>query len=64
MKFYYSGKQPDAYGVIRVHAETCKSLPDILGRIYIGMFPNGNLAMETAKNELQLAKVKVCKCCT
>lgn len=64
MKFYYTGKEPDLKGVIWIHAETCKSLPDVLGRIYLGMFPNGYLAIETAKAKLQLAKVNVCKCCS
>lgn len=63
MKFYYSGKQPDVQGIIMVYADSCKNLPDVLGRIYIGMFPNSNLAMETAQKKLQLAKVKICKCC-
>lgn len=63
MKFYYSGKNPDPQGAIRVHADDCKSLPEVLERIYIGIFANGNLAMETAQKKLQIPKVKLCKCC-
>ncbi|MCG9970873.1 hypothetical protein [Christiangramia crocea] len=63
MKFYYSGKNTNTQGVIMVHSEDCKALPDVLQRIYIGMFPNSNLAITSAKQKLQLTRVKVCTCC-
>jgi len=63
MKFYYSGKVPDAWGDIMVYADNCKSLPDVLERVYIGIFPNSFLAIENAQQKLQLSKVKICKCC-
>lgn len=63
MKFYYSGKSPNTQGVILVHADDCSSLPDVLERIYLGIFPNGNLAITSAREKLQLTKVKICKCC-
>ena len=64
MQYYYSSKNPDTRGVIRVHAEKCQDLPDVLARIYLGIFPNSGLAMSSAKEKLQLTKVKVCVCCT
>ena len=64
MQYYYSSKVPDARGVIRIHAESCKELPDVLARVYLGIYPNGNLALSSVKEKLQLTKVKVCKCCT
>ncbi|MUP44424.1 hypothetical protein E0K83_01525 [Gramella sp. BOM4] len=63
MKFYYSGKTPDARGAVQVHSEDCQSLPDILGRIYLGLFPNGNMALDTAKTKFQISKARICKCC-
>lgn len=63
MQYYYSSKRPDSHGVIRVHGENCQELPDILTRIYLGIFPNGNLAMLSAREKFQLEKVKVCRCC-
>ena len=63
MKFYYSGKNPNAKGVVMVHADDCKTLPDVLERIYIGIFANGNLAMTTAQEKLQITKIRLCKCC-
>lgn len=63
MKFYYSGKNPDVRGTIMVHADDCKSLPEVLERIYLGIYPNPNLAILSAKEKLQLTRVKVCKCC-
>lgn len=63
MQYYYSSKNPDERGFIRVHAENCKGLPDVLARIYLGIFPNSILAMGSAKEKLQLTRVKVCQCC-
>ncbi|WP_156888641.1 hypothetical protein [Christiangramia echinicola] len=63
MQYYYSSKNPDSLGVIRVHAEKCRELPDVLTRIYLGIFPNSSLAISTAKEKLQLTKVRVCNCC-
>ncbi|SDS13127.1 hypothetical protein [Gramella sp. MAR_2010_147] len=63
MKFYYSGKSPDIHGVIMIHADDCKSLPDVLNRVYLGIFPNGNLATSSAIVKLQLSKVNICSCC-
>lgn len=63
MKFYYSGKNPNPQGVIMVHADDCKELPDVLERIYIGIFANGNLAIDSAREKFQLTKVRLCRCC-
>ncbi len=46
MQYYYSGKNPDVQGVIQVHADNCKDLPEIIERIYLGIFPNANLAID------------------
>lgn len=64
MQYYYSSKNPDSLGIIRVHAENCANLPEVLGRIYLGIYPNGNLAVASAREKLQLTKVRVCNCCT
>ncbi|MUP42036.1 hypothetical protein [Christiangramia aestuarii] len=64
MQYYYSSKKPDIGGHIRVHAQNCVELPDILARIYLGIFPNSNLAVASAREKLQLTRVKVCNCCT
>lgn len=63
MKFYYSGKNPDVRGTIMVHADDCESLPEVLDRIYLGIYPNSHLAILSAKEKLRLSRVKVCKCC-
>ena len=63
MKFYYSGKNPDAQGAIMVHADDCKQLPDVLERIYLGIYANGDLAITSAIEKLQLTRVRICKCC-
>ena len=63
MQYYYTSKNPDARGVISVHAEKCKELPHVLSRIYLGLYPNVHLAMQSAKENLQLTKVRVCNCC-
>ncbi|QYA24267.1 hypothetical protein G3I01_01650 [Gramella sp. MT6] len=63
MQYYYTRKNPDARGVIQVHADRCKDLPEILERVYLGIFPNSSLAMNSAKEKLQLTKVRICTCC-
>ena len=63
MQYYYSSKEPDALGVIRIHGENCKDLPHVLSRIYLGIYPNANLALTSVKEKLQLTRVKICKCC-
>ncbi len=63
MQYYYSSKYPDERGIIKVHAEGCKDLPDVLGRVYLGIYPNGNMALSSVKEKLQVSRAKICKCC-
>ncbi|MCH4821866.1 hypothetical protein ML462_01660 [Gramella lutea] len=63
MQYYYSSKKPNALGIVKVHAENCKDLPDVLGRIYLGIFPNGNLALASVREKFQLTNAKICSCC-
>ncbi|AVR45444.1 hypothetical protein C7S20_09265 [Christiangramia fulva] len=63
MKFYYSAKNPDHNGMIRVHGEDCKELPDVLDRVYLGIFANGDLAKKKAQQNLLVTNIIVCKCC-
>ncbi|MBT8294913.1 MAG: hypothetical protein KJO51_00685 [Gramella sp.] len=63
MQYYYTSRKPDAQGAISVHAEKCRDLPHVLSRIYLGIYPNGSLAKQSAIENLQLTKVRICKCC-
>lgn len=63
MKFYYSSRNPDQNGMIRIHGQDCKDLPDVLARVYLGMFANGNLAMQKAQKNFQINDIVICKCC-
>lgn len=63
MKFYYLSKSSNSQGMVYVHADSCTKLPDILSRVYLGIFPNSLLAMDAAKDQFQVEKAAVCKCC-
>lgn len=64
MKFYYSAKNPDQRGMIRVHGDDCKELPEVLERVYLGIFANANMAMEKAQKNHQITNIIVCECCS
>lgn len=64
MKFYYSAKNPDFRGKFMIHGDDCNDLPDVLERVYLGIFPNATLALTKAQEHLQLDKLGICKCCS
>ena len=64
MKFYYLNKNSNPQGLLMVHADSCTRLPDILSRVYLGIFPNSLLAINAAKDQFQVEKAAICKCCT
>ncbi len=63
MQYYYSRKNPDRSGVMKIHADKCNDLPGVLSRIYLGIFANEKMAVQTAKEKFQLTKVQICSCC-
>ncbi|APU68776.1 MAG: hypothetical protein ABGW91_01740 [Christiangramia sp.] len=63
MKFYYSTTVPDEHGSIIIHRDNCLSLPQVDERLYLGIFANGNLAVEKARLAYQIQKLRICDCC-
>lgn len=63
MEFYYLNKNAQSTGEHEVHKETCSSLPEERNRVYLGVFNNGNEAVEKAKS-IGYSTADGCKNCS
>ncbi|MFV9484114.1 hypothetical protein ACNI3T_09760 [Christiangramia sp. ASW11-125] len=63
MKFYYLSKQTNSNGIMSIHADSCKQLPSVFERVYLGIYDNSRLASDAALKKYQVLKLETCRCC-